>query len=162
MEILAHSQNDEGKVQPLMEHLTNTAALAAAFAGKWDAAEWGKAAGLYHDIGKISEQFQGYLRKLCSRGGDHAILGALATKFAPLTFSIAGHHTGLSDMADLKARIANADSAKELLERYHKILPELDDIKELPMPHGMETDRGAVAVFTRMLFSALVNADFLD
>jgi len=41
--------------QPLEEHLANVAELAANFAGKFGAEEWGRVAGLLHDFGKYYE-----------------------------------------------------------------------------------------------------------
>jgi hypothetical protein len=39
-------------------HLEKVAALAEKFAAKFGAAEWGRVAGLWHDLGKFSQAFQ--------------------------------------------------------------------------------------------------------
>ena len=44
--------------EPLEDHLHAVADLAAKFADKFGAAEWGRAAGLWHDLGKFSAEFQ--------------------------------------------------------------------------------------------------------
>lgn len=70
-------------------------------------------AGLWHDLGKYSAEFQDYLRTVTGedihqaevRGRvDHSTAGAqhAASKFAgvlglPLSYVIAGHHAGLPD-----------------------------------------------------------------
>ena len=47
--------------EPLEEHLRRVADLAGEFAGKFGAAEWGRVAGWWHDVGKYSREFQDYL-----------------------------------------------------------------------------------------------------
>ena len=47
--------------QLLQDHLAAVAELAAHFAEKFGAGEWGRLAGWYHDAGKFSEAFQQYL-----------------------------------------------------------------------------------------------------
>ena len=56
----AHSLEGKPKAgwQPLEEHLSNVARLAATSAAKFGAAEWGRVLGLLHDIGKYSAEFQ--------------------------------------------------------------------------------------------------------
>ena len=72
---LAHIAPD-GREQTVLDHLTGTAELCAAFASTFDSADQGRLAGLAHDIGKYSIEFQ---RRL--QGGprvDHATAGAFA------------------------------------------------------------------------------------
>jgi len=77
------------------------------------AREWGALAGLWHDLGKYSEDFQRYIRKssgyevhlVDSAPGkvNHASAGALhgmerlSNAALPLAYLIAGHHAGLPD-----------------------------------------------------------------
>ena len=44
--------------EPLEGHLQAVADLAGKFADKFDAADWGRVAGLWHDVGKFSAEFQ--------------------------------------------------------------------------------------------------------
>ena len=44
--------------QPLDEHLYNVAKLAATFAKPFGGEEWAHLAGLWHDLGKYSNEFQ--------------------------------------------------------------------------------------------------------
>lgn len=59
--VYAHSPNNEGRPHDLVEHLTCVAKMAAEFAGKFDAADFGYWAGLWHDLGKSNLTFQDYL-----------------------------------------------------------------------------------------------------
>ncbi|WP_307740138.1 hypothetical protein, partial [uncultured Parolsenella sp.] len=62
--------------QPLSAHLKNASDLAGDFAGALGYANWGRAVGLLHDGGKISEHFQDRLFGRPTRSFDHAKLGA--------------------------------------------------------------------------------------
>jgi len=60
----AHSTSDttEADWQPLVDHLTQVATLAAARGGKFGAAAMAALAGRFHDLGKYSQAFQSYIR----------------------------------------------------------------------------------------------------
>src|SRR4051794_31988403 len=62
----------------LAEHLLEVSALADAFAGAFGAAEWGRLAGEWHDLGKVQPEFQSYIRGLRADGSPHAWVGAVA------------------------------------------------------------------------------------
>lgn len=97
MTYLAHIAGD-GRKQTAAEHLNGTAERCALFAAPFGAEELGRLAGLSHDLGKYSMEFQ---RRLA--GGpkvDHATAGAFACwrMGQPLAaFAAAGHHGGLPD-----------------------------------------------------------------
>ena len=90
-----------------------------------------------------------------------------------LQYVIAGHHAGLDNWeGGLKTRLAGADAARELAEALQG-QPEsglltpaalnLPRLPQLPIPrNGVEEIPGRFALWVRMLFSALVDADFLD
>lgn len=167
MEILAHSANENGQVQTLEDHLAGTAKRAGALAEAWDAGEWGYAAGRLHDVGKVSERYQRYVRGLAEAGGGHSSLGAFGVPqtLVPLIFAIAGHHSGLQDMAGLKARLhqAQADPAIAAAAKRAQELQLLACVASWPsLPEDLARDGHAAELFTRMLFSALVDADHLD
>lgn len=100
----AHSKENEpeDKWQPLKEHLAGVSEFAAEFAGKFGASDYANAAGLLHDAGKYSREFQSRLR-----GGkklvDHSTAGAVVAKERfglpglVMAYVIAGHHAGLPD-----------------------------------------------------------------
>jgi CRISPR-associated endonuclease/helicase Cas3 len=110
------------------------------------------------------------------RGPDHSTAGAIhaVTRMGdsiggPLAFAISGHHGGLPNKEDLRTRLKKTDK----LDRYKLSVdatPTLPGTEHDPPPWpswftGI-TDPSAgkrtLEVFTRMLFSALVDADFLD
>lgn len=173
----AHSLKGEPpeKWQPLKDHLLNTAYFATEFAKSFGGEAWAKPAGLWHDAGKYSQAFQDMLEAASSDQSDtkrimgrvdHSTAGAqYAVQQVPvmghlLAYAIAGHHGGLPDAiaegACLEKRlIKNVEAWKEhgLVE-----LPAVEIPKSLPLSQ----DSVAVAFFTRMVFSCLVDADFLD
>ena len=165
---LAHL-TDDGRTQTVLTHLLGTASLARAFAQPFGGESQAELAGLSHDIGKYSAAFQ---RRL--HGGprtDHATAGAAECwqRRQPFAaFAVAGHHGGLPDgggqgdgpeLATLCGHIKRKE--RNLLEPYDSWrqevqLPQADipSFVQHGMPEGM--------FFTRMLYSCLVDADFLD
>jgi CRISPR-associated endonuclease/helicase Cas3 len=93
-----------------------------------------------------------------------------------LAHLIAAHHAGLYDAADLKERLAGSgktDSEREGREAVDACAANAPDLLTLPdsldakallpgMPGLREGEQLAQALWLRMLFSALVDADFLD
>ncbi|WP_298433962.1 CRISPR-associated helicase Cas3' [Geobacter sp.] len=169
-EPVAHLAEDK-RVHELEVHLHNTAELAAAFAGGFGCSGWGRLAGLWHDLGKYSGEFQRYLLE----GGpktEHAVIGALHATARLcnygriLAYLIAGHHTGLPDwdsdeeMArSLKQRLAKFDLLDRLDGRVPETILDQKIPSERPKPPATEL---AASIWLRMLFSCLVDADFLD
>ena len=166
---LAHRSAD-GREQALNEHLYRVAELAGGFAERFHCKDWGYACGMMHDIGKYSEEFQRRIRgEECKT--DHSTAGAVemqAHKCLPAAYCIAGHHAGLPDggsPADesgcpslwgrLKKKISDYGSFRE------EIAPVTPDIPKLEVLDGKEKFFG-VTFFIRMLYSCLVDADFLD
>jgi len=165
--------------QLLQEHLQETAKLAAGFAQEFGAAEWAYLAGLWHDVGKFSEEFQAYLKsqgEACAESQpgrvDHSSAGAqYAVENIPiighlLSYAIAGHHAG-----HLDGRSEDACQEKRLQKPPPDWKHGLGELPQRDMPQQLpyflrralgEHDAFAVAFFARMLFSCLVDADFLD
>lgn len=173
MEYLGHYDAETGREQLLKEHLDHVASLAAQFAAAFDAEELGEIAGLYHDIGKYSARFQAYLRGERGSGGDHSTGGAqlLYQKRQPLiclaAWAIAGHHGGLPDFGGE----FDGEGSATFCGRMKKKLPdfaawqedECGPIELRHMPSMLQSpDIYQLQFFTRMLFSCLVDADFLD
>lgn len=174
--------DDERNWEPLEMHLEAVAGLAEKFADAFHAGEWGRLAGLWHDIGKYSPAFQNYLRRengleahLEGLPGrvDHSTAGArhAAERFGGLgrilAYAIAGHHAGLPDgeplgqsgtlVARLEKKIEPyCDAPRPLLEKPCPARPRLSFDSQDPGRAAFQ-----VAFFIRMLFSALVDADFL-
>jgi HD superfamily phosphodiesterase len=86
--------------QPLEEHLGNVAKLAAEFAKPFGGEEWARAAGLLHDLGKYSNQFQ---KKLYDANGIEC---HLETRPGRVIHSQAGGHVARvlehPDVADVE------------------------------------------------------------
>lgn len=73
----AHSglQADLSDWQPLKQHLTQVAQLAAERAQVFKASDWAHLIGLLHDLGKYSQEFQARIRGSNQRT-DYATAGA--------------------------------------------------------------------------------------
>jgi CRISPR-associated endonuclease Cas3-HD len=163
--------------QPLEEHLKNVAEMAAEFADYFGAPEWGSILGENHDLGKGTRPWQAYLRrendivdefaKYYKGHPTHAPVGAQwlhkhsveAGKL--LAYCVAGHHGGLPNWNDsatlaLESRLQNKYSEVEI--------PHLapDFPKDIPLQFDSDRLGFQFQFFVRMLFSCLVDADFLD
>ena len=163
---LAHISEDHSREQTVYEHLTGTAELAKQFAAAFGAEEDGYLLGLLHDIGKYSDAFQHRLD-----GGvrvDHSTAGAkeaCAHGVGYLALAIAGHHGGIPNFgsrADTKNDATLSGRLKRDLEPYDDWKTEvtLPPVKPFNM---REFNTGfRLSFYIRMLFSCLVDADFID
>lgn len=178
----AHSLPDPDKSlwQLLASHLVGVSAFSAERGVKFGGGRAAALAGLLHDLGKYTLEFQSRLE-----GGesvDHATAGAreimgLASRAEDrcmaeiIAHAIAGHHGGMPDSVDRES------IERGLAARVEKKLPPLDPVwrKEIApvsdglMPSGFEwrsneTGKPAyqMAFLGRMIFSCLVDADFRD
>lgn len=171
MEYLAHI-NKNGEEQFLKEHLENTADLCAEFADKFGVYDWGYCCGLLHDIGKYSQEFQRRIRG-SEEKVDHSTAGATLCwdkggMYQLLSYCIAGHHAGLpntggdddsSTKGTLKGRL------KKNLKDYRAYMEEIQVPKLTPPPfQPVKTENidFFFSMFIRMLYSCLVDADYLD
>lgn len=169
----AHSVNSSGNRHPLVDHLNAVAALARDHARNLGAQELAYYLGLWHDLGKFDSAFQEYLLA-CERdpaahrrGPDHKAAGALlAEKHSGLAaLLIHGHHGGLDSPALLKNWLADRrlnstiEGAQQLASQA---LPDLEPAAQLPLPSHAISDARSAEMFLRLLFSAIVDADYLD
>ncbi|WP_145169667.1 CRISPR-associated helicase Cas3' [Rubripirellula lacrimiformis] len=182
---------DRSKWETLGQHEQAVAKLSAGFLNRIDPglAAWGDLLGRWHDIGKYSEDFQCYL---ASNGDsdvhssevsgkvDHSTAGAqlACSKSSPLgkliAYTLAGHHAGLPDWdvatgrSGLKQRLdkkvpcwrAEATKGLEALGLPESIPIRPPHTRETFCKHRIASFR--VTCLTRMIFSALVDADFLS
>ncbi len=168
--------------QPMKAHASQVARRAKDNAEAFGEGDCAHLAGLLHDLGKYGELFQRRLMGLES-GLDHWSVGACcakqAFKDAALTLVIQGHHIGLQagDADTLRALTLDSLKQKHPLElRLTEPEPDQANIKKLigrlhadgsklPNPIKGDLKQGESAadmLDTRMLFSALVDADYLD
>lgn len=168
---VGHTRGEDGAQQPLFEHLKNTARLAGAFAGAFGAQEQAYRMGLMHDLGKYAFAAQARQRDPeHTRKVDHASLGALvANELGDLCAAIAvsGHHGGLRNLGSWMAAVAGDGSVcgclkKPKPEGWEAYRTEVQ-LPQVAFPEWLlKADRYALQFYTRMLFSCLVDADFLD
>lgn len=151
----AHSK--PGEDEPLDYHLADVGRLAGEFGEAFNAGAWAKALGLLHDLGKACDDFQKRLGGDDEIHVDHAIAGAFEalSRLKPwgafLAYALAGHHGGLPDSGRLAERLE------------HRPAYDMDAGPVLPSlgRPPVEIQGLGASLFIRMLFSCLVDADFL-
>lgn len=177
MNFYAHSAPDgnESGWQLLSDHLITVGRLAAEKASHFDGAELAEIAGLLHDLGKYCQEFQARLRGSPQKV-DHATWGARVAKekypqlWQVLAYAIAGHHAGLADgmasdkpqtITPLADRLRQAP-ATELDSIWQKevVLSEMPAFPEFKHRKGYSCFQ--LSMLGRMIYSSLVDADFLD
>ena len=166
--LYAHTPNSSGQWHGLQAHLQATAAMARAFADRFGAGDLAHYAGLWHDMGKFHPQFQAYLQA-CAQGKraqphPHARYGAAyaARHCPPLAFPIMGHHAGMPDKSDLKARLQQVADLPQAEQPALQAMPALAPAQVQFPPWLRHNDPLQAEMLVRMLFSCLVDADFLD
>ncbi len=169
MDYYAHIANDGRRRQTVAEHLEGTAALCRKFASAFAEEADGELMGLAHDLGKCTDGFQ---KRLLDGGPvvDHAAAGAIACAKLGRSCAavcVAGHHGGLPDFGNLREdRAGDATFCGRLRKgiegQYLEGCGESGvTLPQLP-PEAPEQDLLKVSFRTRMLYSCLVDADFLD
>lgn len=172
------------RAHPLREHLAQVGKLAGEFATAFASREVGAVAGLLHDIGKFSAQFQRNIREEngftahiegdTSGPRDHSTAGAILARQlehlggdlqTALAFVIAGHHAGLGDLTELKRRLANTRLLTAALTGGFDRAEAEALVASRPawLPDSSSDEgRRRLEMWIRMLFSCLCDADFLD
>lgn len=167
---------DGERIQTLEDHLEGTAKLAEEFGLPLHLGKECYLLGKNHDIGKYTHRFQEYIRGVRNSGGDHSTAGAqflwshkkeLQALAVIGAFCISGHHSGLPD----RGAPTNNQGESTFWGRMKKILED----KLLVMSHAYLdspyenrnlTRFGTLPedwmMLIRMMFSCLVDADFLD
>lgn len=175
-EFYAHStsRSDQADWQLLKDHLQAVGLLAAEHASKFGAGDLGRTAGLLHDLGKYTQEFQLRLKGEFPKM-DHATWGARIAleRYGSLgwllAYGIAGHHAGMANGKIGQTRSSLQDRLESpslhLVSRWEQQIS-LPGPRDLGLPSGFRilADRGAfqLALLARMIFSCLVDADFID
>jgi CRISPR-associated endonuclease/helicase Cas3 len=128
----------------------------------WD---WGYLAGLWHDLGKFSTEFQERL-KGAPLPVDHSTAGARhIAEFQPfgplISYLIAGHHAGLADGNELFFGDRSKKTLPDWLINAQVSGIPLDLALHNPPLIRPNAGNDAMAFMLRFLFSCLVDADFL-
>jgi len=154
--------------QPLEDHLVNAARISEGFAKDFSAGEWGRLAGLWHDLGKYSTEFQNRLHGDAAPV-DHSTPGAVYVEKQIrlgriLSYVIAGHHTGLPDwQSEDSGSTGLAQRLQQVPSPARILLSKVPLTISNPVVPTQKPQPGTDAAFwIRMLFSCLVDADYLD
>jgi len=165
---------ENADVQSVKDHLEGTAHLAKRFGDAFDNGDYAYVCGMVHDIGKYSKEFQ---KRIWENGPkiDHSTAGAieinkLIRNFGRLmAYCVAGHHTGLQNggsIVDMPDEATLSGRLKRNVASYAYYTNEifLESVCPQSIPKFIPmADKGfSIAFYIRMIFSCLVDADFLD
>jgi len=175
----AHSANAAGLWHALSEHLRCVGESSRRFASSAPWADEAALAGLLHDLGKYADRFQARLKGK-DHGLDHWSQGAWIAlsnhRTVAAALAIQGHHIGLQRGASqflrqmnlsviegrhpLNLQLSDPDS-KRLLQRAEADALRFVTPETTALQNGF-TQAVAAMLDVRLLFSCLVDADFLD
>src|SRR3989338_678294 len=177
-DLYAHSRNKAGIKHHLSDHLSSVSKLAGELLADTPLADEAVLAGLLHDLGKYGDLFQARLKGE-EKGIDHWSFGAWSAiseyKAIAAALAIEGHHIGLQHLS--KNHLSGINPKQ--LEMNHPLqlrLSEtnLDVIKSRLLTDGITpsikntllgnelNSTVSTMLDIRMVFSCLVDADFLD
>lgn len=178
MPLIAHSSPD-GRTQLFCDHAAAVSRLSSDFAAEFDAANEAGVIGLLHDIGKCSPAGQRRIHGGTDRV-EHAAAGAevLGDNWRKnpfgylLSYCVAGHHAGLpdggvstdtEDRATLCAKLSRQKKRNFDYAPYEEALAQpVPVISPFRLERAKQYPGFSYTFRTRMLFSCLVDADFLD
>lgn len=174
-QFIAHSEPYRGGPKHLLrDHLASVRELASGFGDPLHLAREADLCGLLHDLGKYGELFQRRLQGL-ERGIDHWSVGAhtalLRFRSPECALVIQGHHIGLQSGSGLSLQQLcqlrpfpdglrlSAEGTEPLLQSARADGFVISESVEATRAPELAADQMCK---TRMLFSCLVDADFID
>lgn len=175
--LAAHSPNADGEWHLLSDHLRGTADRAGRFAEPFDSAAVGELVGRLHDVGKADPDWQAYLRRAAAgeqaERVPHKVAGAhLVNDLGRglLAGVIEGHHGGLRWHTELHQTVlASGPTPGECAaidQLRSSVAPARIDVRPPDWAISSRPDDPAAKLecelWLRMVFSALVDADYLD
>ncbi|MCX7984921.1 MAG: CRISPR-associated helicase Cas3' [Bacteroidetes bacterium] len=171
----------------LPEHLHRVAQLAGTFAAEFGNRDWGEYIGYLHDLGKYHPLWQQYIRTHANQDENlhiesqrgkppHSGVGALVAvkqcnneiPSRVFAYTISGHHSGLSDWySELECRLLkNSEiTSTNLVQSVEAATSFLNCPLPITKPCVISNEKQSfehLHLWIRMLFSCLVDADFLD
>lgn len=163
---LAHISEDGIREQTVREHLIGTAELAARFGAAFGAEQDAYYMAILHDIGKYSAQFQKRIHGANIRV-DHSTAGArelFRHHQSEAAFAVAGHHGGIPNGGNYRNDTCDSHTF------FGRIKKEIEDYSpwqelQIKIPVSSRpryTDMLEESFYIRMLYSCLVDADYLD
>lgn len=165
---IAHSENEMGIKQTMIEHSTSVAKAMRKFTLSESHADLYEFCGLIHDMGKYSNAFQRHVSGESIKT-KHSIYGAMYAQdnsLMEVAFPVFGHHAGLPDNPEMRQNIGverNTDDRtySEILTNWkndtHDAVGNPDDAAFRNL-----SDILLQELLVRLLFSSLVDADSLD
>ena len=154
--------------QLLSDHERGVGTLCGQFAEAFGAQAEGHEVGVHHDDGKATAAFQ---HRLLDNGPkvDHATAGAqniMLSNNLLLAACVMGHHSGLPDFGSTKDPLGAPTFTGRIKKWGTPAIPPLDPDYPIPpvrLPQRPVTRPSLSESFrTRMLYSCLVDADYLD
>ncbi len=168
-EFISHITKD-WREQTNYEHLMGTAELSGKFASYFNAESEGKLAGTAHDIGKYSEGFRERIRNN-GKKVDHSTAGAvecLNVHQFYAAYAVIGHHSGLPDRGVMDDNSSTSTFWSRINRAKSGGICDYSAWKtEITLPPASPPDWVMKNPFSdmfyiKMLYSCLVDADFLD
>ena len=178
---LAHSPSKDGsRIDTVADHLKAVSERAAEYAAAFGAADEARLAGLLHDLGKYGELFQRRLRGEAEHidhwsAGAWLALALCQTQGLASALAVQGHHVGLQKAE--KPALAALDPTRWDARMHDQRRLSESDVEILMQrlrADGLSPSAPATSIYShsakeaaamldvRMLFSALVDADFIE
>ena len=175
--LIAHTKGQDGKEDLLIDHLKDVAVMARSFAEKLDCGALAFWLGLLHDLGKINPLFQSYIKAMEENRSHpkapHAIWGASFMYYLlwckeredawkEFALPVYGHHSGLQAHGLVSQKFSQF--LKDNPSRLQSMFSAWTELQQCFTPESPSfniSNNTCREMRIRMVFSALVDADYL-